>query len=87
MIKLILSVIVISFSLSLKLDLIDDYFIYAYIGDSQTKFKLLVDPTYQYTYILNSYQSKTKKNPELAPLLFTNSTNHYSISKMIICPS
>ena len=78
MIKLILSVIVISFSLSLKLDLIDDYFIYVYIGDSQTKFKLLVDPTYQYTYILNSYQSKTKKNPELEPFLFTNIYGNYS---------
>ena len=71
---------IISFSLSLKLDLIDGYFIYAYLGDSQTKLKLLVDPTYPFTYILNSnsYKSKTKKSPELTPFLFSNIYGNYS---------
>ena len=45
----------------LKLDLIDDYFVNVYIGDSKTKFKLLIDPTYPFTYIFKSYESKTKK--------------------------
>ena len=78
MILFILNLFIFSFSLCLKLDLIDDYFVYAYIGDSQTQFKLLVDPTYPFTFILKSYQSSTKKNPNLDPLLFSNNYGNYS---------
>lgn len=62
----------------LKLDLIDDYFVNVFIGDSKTKFKLLIDPTYPFTYIFKSYKSKTKKNAELKPLLFSNLYGNYS---------
>ena len=61
MVSFILKLFLFSFSLCLKLDLIDDYFIYVYIGNSQTRYKLLVDPTYPYTFILKSYESTTKK--------------------------
>ena len=62
----------------LKLDLIDDYFVNVYIGDSKTKFKLLIDPTYPFTYIFKPYKSKTKKNSGLKPLLFSNLYGNYS---------
>jgi len=62
----------------LELDLIDDYFVNVFIGDSKTKFKLLIDPTYPFTYIFKSYKSKTKKNAELKPLLFSNLYGNYS---------
>ena len=62
----------------LKLDLIDDYFVNVFIGDSKTKFKLLIDPTYPFTYIFKPYQSKTKMNAELKPLLFSNLYGNYS---------
>lgn len=78
MLSFILILFIFSFSFCLKLDLIDDYFIYAYIGDSQTEFKLLVDPTYPYTFILKTYKSSTKKTPNLNPLLFTNNYGNYS---------
>ena len=64
--------------LCLKLDIIDDYFVNVYIGDSRTKFKLLIDPTYPFTYILKPYNSTTKKNSELQPLLFSNFFGDYS---------
>ena len=78
MVAFILKLFLFSFSLCLKLDLIDDYFIYAYIGDSQKRYKLLVDPTYPYTFILKSYKSITKKIPDLNPLLFSNNYGNYS---------
>ena len=78
MLSFILILFIFSLSLCLKLDLIDDYFIYAYIGDSQAQFKLLVDPTYPYTFILKTYRSTTKKNPNLDPLLFSNNYGNYS---------
>ena len=78
MLSLFSFLIAISFSLNLKLDLIDDYFIYVYLGDSQTKFKLLVDPTYPYTYILKSYQSKTKTSSTLDSFSFINIYGNYS---------
>ena len=62
----------------LKLDLIDDYFVNVYVGDSKTKFKLLIDPTYPFTYLLKSYRTKTKKNSELKPSLFSNLYGNYS---------
>ena len=62
----------------LKLDIIDDYFVNVYLGDSREKFKLLIDPTYPFTYILKPYKSKTKKNSELKPLLFSNFFGNYS---------
>jgi hypothetical protein len=58
--------------------LVDDYFVNVYIGDSKTKYKLLIDPTYPFTYILKPYISKTKKNSELMPLLFSNFFGDYS---------
>lgn len=51
----------ISISFCLKLNLIDNYFVKVYIGDSQTEFKLLVDLTYSFSYILKSYESNSKK--------------------------
>lgn len=62
----------------LKLDLIDDYFVNVYLGDLRTKFKLLIDPTYPFTYIIKPYMTKTKKNAELKPLLFSNFYGNYS---------
>ena len=62
----------------LKLNLIDDYFVNVYVGDSKTKFKLLIDPTYPFTYLLKSYRTKTKKNSELKPSLFSNLYGNYS---------
>ena len=62
----------------LKLDLIDDYFINVYIGDSHTKLKLLVDPTYQHTFILKPYDSRTRKSSYSNPLNFTNIYGNYS---------
>ena len=64
--------------LCLKLDIIDDYFVNVYIGSSRRQFKLLIDPTYPFTYIFKSYTSKTKKNAELKPLLFSNLYGNYS---------
>ena len=78
MLPFILILFLFSITLCLKLDLIDDYFIYTYIGDLQTQFKLLVDPTYPFTFILKSYKSTTKKNPNLNPLLFSNNYGNYS---------
>ena len=62
----------------LKLDLIDDYFVNVFIGDSKTKFKLLIDPTYPFTYIFKSYMTKTRKKSELKPILFSNLFGNYS---------
>lgn len=78
MLSFIISLVIIDFSINLKLNLIEDYFIYTYIGDSQTKLKLLVDPTYPFTYILKSYKSKTKKYPEINPVIFSNIYGNYS---------
>ena len=64
--------------LCLKLDIIDDYFVNVYIGSSRRQFKLLIDPTYPFTYIFKPYQSKTKMNAELKPLLFSNLYGNYS---------
>ena len=64
--------------LCLKLDIIDDYFVNVYIGSSRRQFKLLIDPTYPFTYIFKPYQSKTKMNVELKPLLFSNLYGNYS---------
>ena len=64
--------------LCLKLDIIDDYFVNVYIGSSKRQFKLLIDPTYPFTYIFKPYQSKTKMNAELKPLLFSNLYGNYS---------
>lgn len=64
--------------LSIKLDLIDDYFVNIYLGDSKTKFKLLIDPTYPFTYIFKSYMTKTRKKSELKPILFSNLFGNYS---------
>ena len=64
--------------LCLKLDIIDDYFVNVYIGSSRRQFKLLIDPTYPFTYIFKPYQSKTKMNAELKPLLFPNLYGNYS---------
>ena len=64
--------------LCLKLDIIDDYFVNVYIGNSRRQFKLLIDPTYPFTYIFKPYQSKTKMNAELKPLLFSNLYGNYS---------
>ena len=64
--------------LCLKLDIIDDYFVDVYIGSSRRQFKLLIDPTYPFTYIFKPYQSKTKMNAELKPLLFSNLYGNYS---------
>lgn len=64
--------------LCLRLDLIDDYFVNAYLGDSKTKFKLLIDPTYPFTYIFKPYKTRTKNNAELKPLLFSNFFGNYS---------
>lgn len=52
----------ISISSSLKLDLIDDYIVKVYLGDSKEELKLLVDLTYSFTYILKPYKSNTKKS-------------------------
>ena len=62
----------------LKLDLIDDYFVNVYTGDSKNKLKLLIDPTYQYTFILKSYSSKTKKSLFLSPYSFSNIYGNFS---------
>ena len=70
--------IIIYFSLSLKLDLIDNYFVNVYIGKSRANFKLLIDPTYPLTYILKPYNSKYKISSDLNPLLFTNIYGNYS---------
>ena len=64
--------------LCLKLDIIDDYFVNVYIGSSRRQFKLLIDPTYPFTYIFKPYQSKTKMNAELKPLIFSNLYGNYS---------
>jgi hypothetical protein len=64
--------------LCLKLDIIGDYFVNDYIGSSRRQFKLLIDPTYPFTYIFKPYQSKTKMNAELKPLLFSNLYGNYS---------
>jgi hypothetical protein len=60
------------------LDIIDDYFVNVYIGSSRRQFKLLIDPTYPFTYIFKPYQSKTKMNAELKPLIFSNLYGNYS---------
>ena len=52
----------ISISSSLKLDLIDDYIVKVYLGDSKVELKLLVDLTFSLTYILKPYKSNTKKS-------------------------
>ena len=78
MLSYLLFLLLYSNYLCLKLDLIDDYFVNVYLGDSKTKYKLLIDPTYPFTYILKPYISKTKKNSELMPLLFTNFFGDYS---------
>lgn len=70
--------LLLSYYLCLKLDIIDDYFVNVYLGDSKEKFKLLIEPTYPFTYILKPYKSKTKKNSELKPLLFSNFFGNYS---------
>ena len=62
----------------LKLYLIDDYFVNVYVGNSKTTFKLLIDPTYPFTYIFKPYITKTKKNAEIMPLLFSNFYGNYS---------
>jgi hypothetical protein len=49
MFSYLLYLLLLSNCLCLKLDLIDDYFVEAYIGDKKTKFKLLT------TYILLSF--------------------------------
>ena len=68
----------ISISLCLKLKLIDEYLVKVYIGDSQGEFKLLVDPTYSFSYILKSYESSTKKTAEKNPFIFSNFYGNYS---------
>ena len=78
MFSYLLYLLLLSNCLCLKLDLIDDYFVEAYIGDKKTKFKLLIDPTYPFTYLFKYYRSKTKKNSELKPLLFSNLFGNYS---------
>ena len=68
----------ISFSFCLKLNLIDNYFVKVYIGNYQKEFKLLVDPTYSFSYILKSYESNTKEVIETDPLIFSNFYGNYS---------
>jgi hypothetical protein len=60
------------------LEIIDYYFVNVYIGSSRRQFKLLIDPTYPFTYIFKPYQSKTKMNAELKPLIFSNLYGNYS---------
>ena len=68
----------ISISSCLELNLVDNYFVKVYIGDSQTEFKLLVDPTYSFSFILKPYESNTKKTVEIEPLIFSNIYGNYS---------
>ena len=68
----------ISISSCLELNLVDNYFVKVYIGDSQTEFKLLVDPTYSFSFILKPYESYTKKTAEIEPLIFSNMYGNYS---------
>lgn len=68
----------ISISSCLKLNLIDDYFVEVYIGENRKKYKLLVDLTLSYSYILKSYESKTKKTPSFNQRIFSNLYGNYS---------
>lgn len=68
----------ISISSCLELNLVDNYFVKVYIGDSQTEFKLLVDPTYSFSFILKPYESNSKKKVEIEPLIFSNMYGNYS---------
>ena len=74
---LIISYLV-SISFCLKLNLIDDYFVKVYIGDSHIEFKLLVDLTYSVSYLLKQYESNTKTSKENSPFVLSNFYGNYS---------
>lgn len=69
--SLLLIFSLISISYCLKLNLVDDYFVKVYVGDSRKELKLLVDPTYSFTYIFKQYESKTKKMEEEKPHVYS----------------
>jgi len=68
----------ISISYCLKLNLVDDYFVKVYVGDSKQELKLLVDPTYSFTYIFKQYESKTKKMEEEKPHIYSTIYGNFS---------
>jgi hypothetical protein len=58
--KILIFFYLISITLSLRLDLTDDYYIKVYIGKSKKEYKLLVDLTYSLSYIVKPYTSQSK---------------------------
>lgn len=68
----------ISISYCLKLNLVDNYFVKVYVGDSKKELKLLVDPTYSFTYIFKQYESKTKKMEEEKPYVYSTIYGNFS---------
>ena len=68
----------ISFSYCLKLNLVDEYFVKVYVGDSKKELKLLVDPTYSFTYIFKQYESNSKKMEEEKPKVYSTIYGNFS---------
>lgn len=58
--KFLIFFYLISITVSLRLDLTDDYYIKVYIGKSKKEYKFLVDLTYSLSFIVKPYESNSK---------------------------